>query len=54
MRLVVGNLLAVGYGELSMDLLEKAIKEQTPLPYFRMAYPQGLYLSKVRYDFLDI
>ena len=53
-RLVVGNLLAVGYGELTMDLFEKAIKEQAPLPYFRMAYPQGLYLSKVRYDFLDM
>lgn len=53
-RLLVGNLLAVGNGELSLATFEKALKEQIPLPYFRLAYPQGLYLSKVRYDYLEL
>lgn len=53
-RLLVGNLLAVGTGALSLDVFEKALKIQTELPYFRMAYPQGLFLSKVRYSYLDL
>jgi len=53
-RLVVGNLLAIGTGALSLELFENALKTQTALPYFRMAYPQGLYLSKVRYIYLEL
>ena len=53
-RLLVGNLLAVGTGALPLEDFEKALKTQIPLPYFRMAYPQGLYLSKVRYAYLDL
>jgi tRNA pseudouridine38-40 synthase len=53
-RIVVGKLLQTGTGALSLQefesylALEKAPKHLTP------AYPQGLYLSKVTYPFLDI
>jgi len=53
-RLLVGNLLAVGTEALSLEVFEQALKTQTTLPYFRMAYPQGLYLTKVRYAYLEL
>jgi len=53
-RIIVGQLLKVGTGTLSITefesylALEKAPKHLTP------AYPQGLYLSKVTYPYLDL
>ncbi len=53
-RLIVGNLLEIGNGKLTIEQFRSALDHQQPLPYFRMAYPQGLYLSKVSYPYLDI
>ncbi|MFD2999504.1 tRNA pseudouridine synthase A [Pontibacter toksunensis] len=53
-RIIVGKLLQIGTGSLSVDefrsylAAERAPKALTP------AYPQGLYLSKVTYPYLDL
>lgn len=53
-RVIVKKLIEVGIGELSLEEFENYLslketpKEATP------AYPQGLYLSKITYPFLDI
>jgi len=53
-RIIVGKLLLIGRGELSVDEFENyLISKQTP-ETFEPAFPQGLYLSKVTYPFLDI
>ena len=53
-RLIVGKLLLVGKGELSTDEFENyLITKETP-KFFDAAYPQGLFLSKVTYPYLDL
>ena len=49
-RLLVGNLLEVLEGRLSEKKFIEALQSQKPLPYFKMAYPQGLYLEQVTYS----
>lgn len=53
-RLIVGKLLEVGKGELSVEEFESYLITKEPPKDFDVAYPQGLYLSKVTYPFLDI
>jgi tRNA pseudouridine38-40 synthase len=53
-RMLVDRLLMIGRGELSVDEFEKTLKSAEPVEFIRSAYPQGLYLSKVKYPFLDI
>jgi len=53
-RLIVGNLLEIGYGKLTIEQFCLAVDHQQPLPYFRLAHPQGLYLSKISYSYLDL
>lgn len=53
-RIIVGKLLLIGRGELSVDEFESfLITKNTPL-VLEPAFPQGLYLSKVTYPFLDL
>jgi tRNA pseudouridine38-40 synthase len=53
-RIIVGRLLEIGRGEMSVDEFEHyLISKETPRVIIP-AYPQGLYLSKVTYPFLDI
>ncbi|MCD0486642.1 tRNA pseudouridine(38-40) synthase TruA [Pedobacter sp. MC2016-14] len=53
-RIIMGQLLKVGKGELSVDEFEGyLINKQTP-PLIHPALPQGLYLSKVSYPFLNL
>jgi tRNA pseudouridine38-40 synthase len=53
-RIIVGKLLVIGRGELSVEEFEGyLISKKTP-ETFEPAYPQGLYLSKVNYPYLDI
>ena len=53
-RLLVGSLIAIGKGEMSIvewkECLETGVRPST----FKSAYPQGLYLSKIDYPFLDV
>jgi tRNA pseudouridine38-40 synthase len=53
-RIIVQKLLLIGREELSVDEFENyLISKQTPRVN-KGAYPQGLYLSQVRYPFLEI
>lgn len=53
-RIIVGKLLKIGTGKMSVDELEShLISLQTPL-ILDLAYPQGLHLSKVTYPYLDL
>ena len=49
MRLLVGNMLEVGYGKLSIQAFEAALQNGTSLPFYKAAYPQGLSLTEVIY-----
>lgn len=53
-RIIAGRLLDIGRGVMSVDEFEQClINKQTP-PIIIPAYPQGLYLSKVTYPYLDL
>lgn len=53
-RILMGKLLKIGEGTLSVDEFESyLISKKTPLR-LEPAYPQGLYLSKVTYPYLDL
>ena len=49
-RILVAQLLEVAYGRLEEDEFKAALLHQQPFRYFKMAYPQGLYLAEVGYD----
>ncbi|MBK5278492.1 MAG: tRNA pseudouridine synthase A [Bacteroidia bacterium] len=53
-RIIMGKLLVIGRGELSVAEFESyLISKKTP-EVFEPAHPQGLFLSKVTYPYLDI
>ena len=53
-RIIMGKLLEIGRGELSVDEFESyLITKKTPT-LIEPAYPQGLYLSSITYPYLDI
>lgn len=52
-RIIVHQLLEVGQGKLSLEEFEQQLHQQiTPSP-LNLAYPQGLYLSEIKYPFLE-
>lgn len=53
-RFMVGTLLEVGRGKLTVDELEKYMQQKKLPEFVTPAYPQGLYLSKVNYPYLNI
>jgi tRNA pseudouridine38-40 synthase len=53
-RIIIGRLLEIGEDKMSVDEFEHyLINKETPRVIIP-AYPQGLYLSKVTYPYLDI
>jgi tRNA pseudouridine38-40 synthase len=53
-RIIIGRLLEIGEGKMSVDEFEHyLVNKETPRVIIP-AYPQGLYLSKVTYPYLDI
>jgi tRNA pseudouridine38-40 synthase len=53
-RMIIGTLLDIGRGKMSVDQFEYyLVHKETPKTIIP-AHPQGLYLSKVTYPFLDI
>jgi tRNA pseudouridine38-40 synthase len=53
-RIIMGQLLKIGKGDLSVDGFEHyLISKETP-ELITPAHPQGLYLSKVTYPYLDL
>lgn len=53
-RIIVGRLLEIGKGKLSVDEFEYYLINKVTPSIITPAYPQGLYLSKVTYPYLDI
>ena len=53
-RIITGRLLEVGRGEMSVDEFEQYLIDKKTPDIIIPAYPQGLYLSKVTYPYLDI
>lgn len=51
-RLLVGNLLELGYGRMTFDEFEEYLNSGMAPTFFKSAYPQGLYLAKVEYGFI--
>ncbi|MES2808164.1 MAG: tRNA pseudouridine synthase A [Bacteroidota bacterium] len=53
-RIIMGKVIDIGRGKLSVDEFEShLISKQTPLTIIP-AHPQGLYLSKITYPYLDL
>jgi tRNA pseudouridine38-40 synthase len=50
-RLLVGNLLEVGQGRMSVEEFEHHLASGEAPKFMNLADPQGLYLSKVEYSF---
>ncbi|GAB3202392.1 tRNA pseudouridine38-40 synthase [Pontibacter aydingkolensis] len=53
-RIIVGKLLRIGTGKLSIDEFESYLAGTSLPRHLTPAHPQGLYLSKVTYPYLDI
>ncbi len=53
-RIIMQKLLLVGRGKMSVDEFENHLISKEPPTVIRCAYPQGLYLSQVKYPFLEI
>jgi tRNA pseudouridine38-40 synthase len=53
-RIIVGQLLKVGNGDLSVADFEMYLKDKETPKILSPAHPQGLYLAKVTYPYLDL
>ena len=53
-RVIVGKLLEVGTGKLLVEEFEDLLKCKIALYNTRPAFPQGLYLTKVTYPYLNL
>lgn len=52
-RLIVGMCLNVGLGKLSLDEVRKAMDQQTRIAKSLSVPPQGLFLTDIRYPFIE-
>jgi tRNA pseudouridine38-40 synthase len=52
-RILVHELIEVGTGLKSVEEFEEMIKQKTPPKFLNLAYPQGLYLSHIKYPFIN-
>ncbi len=52
-RLIVGALFVIGEGKTDIDTFKQIVSQKGILPYNRSAPACGLYLSDVRYDFIN-
>ena len=53
-RIIVGRLLEIGTGRMSVEAFEAHLRSKQTPRSIRAAYPQGLYLSKIVYPYLDL
>jgi len=53
-RIIMGRLLEIGRGQMSVDQFEYHLANKKTPRNIIPAHPQGLYLSKVTYPYLDI
>ena len=52
-RILVHELIEVGTGKKSIDQFEEMIRSKIPSQFLNLAYPQGLYLTHIKYPFLE-
>ncbi len=53
-RIITGKLIEIGTGKLSVDEFEAHLIDPQLPQLIKPAYPQGLYLSKIKYPYLDL
>lgn len=53
-RIIMGQILKIGKGELSVDEFEHYLADKVTPPLITPAHPEGLYLSKVTYPYLNL
>jgi len=53
-RIIIGRLMDIGRGKMSVAEFEHCLTEKETPKIIIPAYPQGLYLSKVTYPYLDL
>lgn len=53
-RLLVGRLIDIGKGRLSLDEFENALQTGQRVQFHKSARPQGLYLASVTYPYLNM
>jgi tRNA pseudouridine38-40 synthase len=53
-RIIVGNLLAIGTNAMSLDEFEGHLARPSVQKALEPAYPQGLFLSSVKYPYLNL
>ena len=53
-RIIVGKLLLIGSGQMTVDEFEELLISKITPPEFDVAHPQGLFLSEIQYPFLTI
>jgi len=53
-RIIVGRLLEIGTGKMSLDEFEAHLADRHTPRIINSAHPQGLYLSKIVYPYLDL
>ena len=53
-RIIVGKLLEIGNGDLSVSDFEQFLETKVTPKIIVPVYAQGLYLSKVTYPYLDL
>ena len=52
-RLLVLRIIEIGKGNLDIETFKNYLSAEVELPFKTFAYPQGLYLSKVEYPYLN-
>lgn len=52
-RRIVGTLIQIGRGKMSIEEFENILIEKKELPHINLAPPQGLYLSAVKYESIE-
>ena len=50
-RLLMGNFFEIGKGKMTIEAFEHCLKTKEAPQFFNEAFPQGLVLSEVKYDF---
>jgi tRNA pseudouridine38-40 synthase len=53
-RIIVGRLLEIGTGRMTLEVFEGHLRDKKTPRIITGAHPQGLYLSKVVYPYLDL
>ncbi len=53
-RILVSKLIDVGRGKVTIETFKRYLSGKEKPQFMNFAYPQGLYLAKVRYPFIDL